>query len=77
MQCYERGTPRVESGVKWGEDLRECFLVKVTVEISSNKPHVLGMVKGVDVFWRRRFHLEGYTWRPERMREVGGFGAYN
>lgn len=63
----------MESGLKWGEDLRECFLVKVTGEISLNKLHVLGVVKGVEVFWRR-FHLEGYTWRPERMREVGGLG---
>lgn len=66
--------------MKWGEDLRECFLVKVTGEISLNKLHVLGMVKGVEVFWRRRrrrFHLEGYTWKPERMREVGRFGSYN
>lgn len=63
--------------MKWGEDLSECFLVKVTGEISFNKLHVLEMVKGVDVFWRRRFHVEGYTWRPERMREVGGFGADN
>lgn len=51
----------MESGLKWGEDLRERFLVKVTGEISLNKLHVLGMVKGVEVFWRRRFHLEGYT----------------